>query len=892
MKKFLAFLLLVPSLAFAQRVTDYVDPRIGTIGPGHTTIGPSMPFGMVKPGPDCGLKSCSGYKEMPAEVDGFSQIHVSGTGGNPKYGNILIMPFTEGVSEFRHPGIRTGEEASLGYYKADFENGISVEVTAAQKASAYRIHFPSEGDKGLLVDAKWCLGVSDTDETQKFEGGKLEVVSENTVEGWSTISGGWNQGGPYTVYFHLETDRPAAECIKGQYACNLLFDKGTDVLNVRVGLSFLNLEKARQNFSEYIDGKSFDEVHDNLLDRWEEILGKIEIDRKTPFKYKRMFYTGLYRTCLMPVDRTREWDGCGPEETYYDDFYTIWDIYRSSLPLLTILDPQREVEIVNSLLTIYKHDGYMPDGRSGNCNGRTQSASNAEIVIADAFVKGLKGIDYELALEAMLKDAEVEPEDFIMEGRGNVEEYGRLGYVSGGIRRAGSRTVDYSLCDYAIAVVADGLGHEDIAEKYYRRASNWKNLWRADYEMDGIKGFIMPRAADGSWIKAIPFGHSELRKATYDFWPDMVEAVWYVHHWDRFFYEASSSETSLSVPHDIPGLIDLCGGKESFQNRLDKFFCSGGYNVNNEPSFLTPCLYHWVGRPDITAARTAEIIGNNYSDTPDGLPGNDDSGAMSSWLAFHMTGLYPNAGQPYYVLHSPLVRKAVFHVAEGRTFTILARGLSRNRCFIQSARLNGKRIDPTFLTHEQLVAGGRLVLRMGRKALGPMNLETQSDPDPVIRDGKPLTDTLMLASRLHYQNWNYLIRPHRTDEGIRMDWCLTRKGHLWQGSYLMKDEDLQDAGQISFVLPEKGNEVVLKGETFAMVPVRVLTELKSAGRTDFNSTTYKVIDTEASAMGRPLIHVLDINEGTEMWILDNPELPLIWRMKNNPLEIDWTIVNR
>lgn len=199
-----------------------------------------------------------------------------------------------------------------------------------------------------------------------------------------------------------------------------------------MGISFLSCLRAEANAHSEIPHWSFDEVHRQLLDKWETLFSKIEIDEKAPEAHKRMFYTGLYHTMLMPVDRTGENPLWSDPEPYYDDFYAIWDTYRTSSPLITLIDPKREADIVRSLVNIYKRDGYMPDARSGNCNGRTQGGSNAEIVIADAFVKGLEDIDYELALQAMLKDATVDPgANHEAEGRGGLREYLELGYVPG-----------------------------------------------------------------------------------------------------------------------------------------------------------------------------------------------------------------------------------------------------------------------------------------------------------------------------------------------------------------------------------------------------------------------------------------------------------------------------
>lgn len=488
------------------------------------------------------------------------------------------------------------------------------------------------------------------------------------------------------------------------------FPSSANTIQLKVGISFISSLKARENVWNEIPHWSFEDTRQALLAQWENLLQRIDIASNTPEKYKRMFYTGIYHTMLMPVDRTGENPLWSDPEPYYDDFYAIWDTYRTSTPLITLIDPQRETDIVRSLINIYKRDGYMPDARSGNCNGRTQGGSNAEIVIADAFVKGLPNIDYHLALEAMLKDATIPPGgNEEAEGRGGLIPYLELGYIPYGIPRAGNRTIEYSYCDYAIALVAKGLGKTDLYQQYLKQSSNWKNLWRADYEHAGVKGFILPRDKEGNWLDKIPFGNSHIQKPTFTYTPVTFEGPWYTPWWNMFFYEASSWEYSLSIPHDVPGLIEQCGGKEKFDERLDIFFDKGFFNVNNEPSFLTPCLYHWVGRPDKSGDRIHEIIQKNYNDGSAGLPGNDDSGAMSSWLVFHMMGLYPNAGQDYYLIHTPLLTESRFHLQEGKTFTIKTEGLSEKNKYIRSILLNGKNYPYSTIRHNDIIKGGELV---------------------------------------------------------------------------------------------------------------------------------------------------------------------------------------
>lgn len=721
---------------YVTPLSQNVDPRIGSEGLGRVFIGPSCPYGMVKPSPDCTPSPNSGWLPMPERVDGFAQVHVSGTGGGPKYGNVLVTPFGDGMDRVNHYDYREYETIRLGYYDTQFkQNGIRTEITTANRASFYRFTYPEDSLKSLAVDAGFFLGenpVPDAREAQQFVGSEIQVLSDHEVAGYTRIRGGWNNGKAYTVYFYAETDRPFVQSLtwkgnriteaQSQYdsaektGALLRFAKNDKVVQLKVGISFLSMQKAKFNAHSEIPHWSFEKVHQDLLGQWEQLFQKIEIDPSTPLAKKRMFYTGLYHTMLMPVDRTGENPLWSDPEPYYDDFYAIWDTYRSSSPLITLIDPKREADIVRSLVNIYKRDGYMPDARSGNSNGRTQGGSNAEIVIADAFVKGLKGIDYGLALEAMLKDATVPPGgNEEAEGRGGLIPYLELGYIPHGIDRAGNRTVEYSYCDYAIALVAKGLGKENLYQRYLKQSENWKNLWRSDYEHEGAKGFIMPRDKEGNWLDSIPFGHSTRMQPKFKYTPVTFEGPWYTPWWGMFFYEASSWEYSLSIPHDVPGLIEKCGGAADFEKRLDIFFDKGFFNVNNEPSFLTPSLYHWLGKPWRSSDRIREIIAKNYNDSPVGLPGNDDSGAMSSWLAFHMIGLYPNAGQDYYLIHTPLLESTTFHLEGGKEFKVVAKGLSDKNCYIQGVTLNGKDYPYSALRHKDIMAGGELVLKMGKK---------------------------------------------------------------------------------------------------------------------------------------------------------------------------------
>lgn len=900
--------------AVAKNYTQYVDPRIGSEGLGRTFPGPSMPYGMVKPGPDGVSMPNAGWAPMPEPIKGFSQMHVSGTGGGQKYGNILIQPFLEegkgltsmsgvlGNDGTRNqvsllmpnrsiasmpvcPQKRIREEISLGYYSCTYENGIQTEVTASERCALYRFSFHQVGGKindtlyinkvkpALLIDVASFLGMDTIPykrETQQYVNSHIERLNAQVLRGWSTVRGGWNNGGPYTVCFYLQSDVPfdGVTIQDSLYAIAHLSDIHA---NVKVGISFVSMEKAQQN----VCPETFDGQLSNLRKAWNEKLSKIEITGTD--KQKRMFYTGIYHTMLMPVDKSGE-NPHFSATPYYDDYYAIWDTYRTSMPLLTLIDEDRQRDMVNSLLNIYGHDGYMPDARSGNWNGRTQGGSNAEIVIADAFAKGMKGINYELALQAMIKDAEVPPMDVDSDslldsalreslaaekhGRGGLKEYNSLGYIPYSIDRAGNRTVEYSYDDWCIAQVAKGLHHPDLYEKYLKRSGNWRNLWRSDYEWQGMKGFIMPRDAAGRWLDSVPWGKSKVYHPLIPYRPDTKVAPWYLPWWSTFFYEALSAEYSLSIPHDVPGLIEACGGKEAFIKRLDTFFANKHYNVANEPSFLTPYLYHWVGRPDLSVERINQIVHDNYDDTPNGLPGNDDSGAMSSWLVFNMMGIYPVAGQNLYLVGSPMIPAYTIHLPNGKKLKVVAKG---------------EEWKMASLNHQQLLDGGTLMLpSYHKKAPSPSAVQPRKD-DVQIAIKPCLKFLCKFVLNRQYRNWEVAI-----DSTTLADTLLLRCN---ESIYLIPQRLVDEADGFCWDSPQKGKNIYDAKGTFLFVSRKAIQQLRQSGVFIYNGITWRQIAQDASS-----ITVKADVDGTLMQIATRRELPWVLKMENNPLGIDWHLV--
>ena len=719
-------------------VRDYVHnvyPFLGVDWGGNVFVGAAVPFGMVKLGPDMesfdGRPSSFGYLSG-GRILGFSHLHLSGASG--KYGNILVAPVTGplDLADIKSPRIE--EVNHPGYYAATLTRyNIRAELTATRRVGFHRYTFPAAQQSHLTVNIAHCLNKGSDSESQRFLGGQVRLLSDHEAEGVGRYAGGWNKGGEYRVYFYIVLDTPStsAQTWRGN---TLSLDKEVaidedrpigatfnfrthagQVVQAKMGISFISTEQARQNVQSEIPAWNFDVVRMASVENWNQALSRIRLRGETDSK-RIQFYTAMYHTMLMPSDRTGENPGWQSTEPYYDDYYAIWDTYRSSGPLLTLIAPDRQRDLIRALIDIYRHTGYMPDARSGNDNGRTQGGSNADIVIADAYVKGLTGIDYPTAFEAMLKDASVPPADPQKEGRGGILDYNARGYLTLADERSGSRTAEYAYDDFAIAEVACGLNHPAEARLFASRAHNWEHLWDKDLTVEGFKGFLRPRNVDGTWAE--PY---HLVRGT---WPD-------------FLYEGDIWTYSLYAPQDVRKLIAMAGGNQMFVHRLDSIFYREHFDVTNEPGFLIPVLYNWAGRPDHTAEVINELLEKAFTDQRTGIPGNDDSGAMSSWFIFNSLGFYPNAGQDFYLIGTPSFPEADITLASGKTLRILARNMDSEHInrFIQSATLNGAPLETSWFRHKQIANGGTLVFTMGS---APSNWGTASPPPSMSDAVSPL----------------------------------------------------------------------------------------------------------------------------------------------------------
>jgi predicted alpha-1,2-mannosidase len=508
-----------------------------------------------------------------------------------------------------------------------------------------------------------------------------------------------------------------------------------------MGLSFISTEQACQNAEREIPGPAFD--FDGLVtsaeDAWREKLAPISIEAgDVDDSMQTNFWSAVYRTMLSPQNYTGENPYWQSNEPYFDSFYCLWDMWRVQLPFLTVLDPLMMSSIVRSLLDTYKHRGWLPDCMMSTCKGWTQGGSDADNVLVDAYVKNLTGIDWELAYEAIVNDAENEPLEWSVEGRGGLTSWKKLDYIPyldfdpvgfGTNSRSISRTLEYAYNDFNLAALAAGLG-KNTSAKYLARATNWQNLFKPDQpsSIQGVNtnftGFFQPKYQNGTWGYQDPIACSPLA----DFCSLTSNP--------SETFESSAWEYMFFVPHDIGKVIDLLGGEETFLRRLDFFHTSGLADIGNEPVFLTVYMPHYAGRPGLSAERahsckrpkmithitaTSVLILNadipsRFNTSHAGLPGNDDSGSMASFTLFSMLGLFPNPGQNVYFITPPFFPSiSITNALTNATATIRTTNFDNEykNIYIQSAKLNGEVYSKGWIRHEFFTQGWTLELVLG-----------------------------------------------------------------------------------------------------------------------------------------------------------------------------------
>ncbi|ROW02940.1 hypothetical protein VSDG_01734 [Cytospora chrysosperma] len=778
--------------------SQYVNPLIGGSGPiegqayggGDIFVGGAVPFGVVKVGIDTyeGLgkySTLNGGWTPKGNVTAISMMHESGTGGAPKYGIIPQMPLTNlgpplNVLDNRTYSQRRVVEdtARVGYYSTQLLNGVVVELSGARHSGFIQYSFPA-GEKHILVDLSHYLPSETGGYTvQEYLGGSL-YINGAEYSGWGTYGAGWNEGAPYTVYFcgsfetqplqsrtftgrntepmvrhHTFSDEGPPEAVFGdatsissaesgplgdRVGAVFSWDNGAaSTIKSRVGISFISVATACNFRDDEISTWNINHTVDAAVKEWnEDVFSKIQVatDETANTTNLRLLYSSLYFVHLMPSNRIGENPLWESEEPYWDDFYTMWDMFRCTVSLLHLTQPASLVSMIRSLIDIWRYEGYMPDGRSGNYNGLVQGGSNADNVLADAYVKGLgmdtddpsMTINWTAGFQAMLKDAEVQPYNTfspldqtgsLKEGRGSLYDWIPLGYVSNdSSTRSISKTVEYSLNDYAVSVVAAGEGTQADVEKYVNRSAGWQNLWNHNITHAGFSGFLSPRLSNGDWDSP----------ETYN------PAVCAGCEWVAISYEAVPFEYSFVVPHDMETLVQFMGGNDEFERRLDYIFIPNTteqdlhengagittiMNIGNEPDFATPYLYNYLNKQYKSVSQTRALANQYFHDALYGLPGNSDAGALNSWLIWQMLGLYPIVTQPVYLLESPWFNDINMTIGGNKTLRITSNGenalLGQSGYFVQSIKINGQEWDKNWLNHDDIMLeGGTIEFTVG-----------------------------------------------------------------------------------------------------------------------------------------------------------------------------------
>ncbi|PLN85853.1 glycosyl hydrolase [Aspergillus taichungensis] len=753
--------LIQPSLqADPDDLTSHVNLFQGTENGGNNFPGAARPFGMVKLGPDLQDGNTDAYSGYLAkgEFSGFSMMHEQGTGGAPKYGTVAQLPLA-GDDELSDPlanvtvGRKGTDEASVGYYSARTSDDVRVELSAAARAGIYRYTFP-EGSKQkkVLVDVSHVLpshrgqGLG-----QAYRGGKVSVFEDGRYEGNGVYDNGWNRSPEWKIYFcgyfdpkpssskayvgkdgedSEEQDDGVASSSSGDTRVGAVFSFKGDVVTSRVGISWISAEQACENVQEIPEGTSLETVVHNAESEWtSKVLSKVSTTNTNKTSLS-LLYSSLYFMHLIPTNQTGENPGWISSEPYYQDIFTFWDLFRCSTSLFHILQPKTYTEFLRSLIDIAKHDGYLPDARSSNYNGRSQGGSNADNILADAYVKGIRdpSLDWTVAYSAMHKDAEVAPpnttppdpmapDSSTKEGRSALPDWLRLGYITPKYSRAVSRAIEYAGNDFGLYQVADGLGKTADAKKYLERSRHWRNHWNKKAESKGFEGFVGPRDENGTFLD-----------------PGDLTASGY---WGDAFYEASPWAYSFGAVHDMAHTVELMGGEKTARKRLDAMFEEDDegksiFDATNEPMFNTPYLYHFINSPHISTKQSRAIAKQSYKDTVDGLPGNSDAGAMQTWLLWNMIGLYPLTGQTTFLIHAPWFEALTIELGGGRKLEVTASGGDGNgggAIQVQRLLVNGKEWKKSWLVWEDVFAdGGKLEFELGEKESEWFNGEGPPSP--------------------------------------------------------------------------------------------------------------------------------------------------------------------
>jgi predicted alpha-1,2-mannosidase len=720
---YVLFVLLLSNCGLQKRdiqLTDYVNPFIGTAGPGNTYPGATVPFGMVQLSPDIGIPGwdrISGYYYKDSIISGFSHMHLSGTGAGDLY-DILVMPinsrFTKRIkdnnfipfSRFSH----NQETAVPGYYTVNLlDFGIKAELTATARTGIHKYTFPKDEASQIHIDLGYSLNWDAPIETY------INVVDQTTIEGYRK-STGWAKD--QQVYFVIKLSKPfksyqifkndsltanPSKAIKTKIVLNYnTVDK--DEIILKTGLSTASVKGAYKSLDKEAPDFNFENYKAKASALWEQELQKIQITTSDDTK-KKIFYTMMYQSMLAPTllsDCNGDYKGAnGKIENAkgfdrYDTF-SLWDTYRAAHPLYTILHPKRVSSMINSLLVHYKETGLLPVWSMQGNETNMMIGNHAIPVIVDAYFKGIEHFDTALAYKACVESS--------MADSRQLDSYKALGYIPAAAANENwsvSKTLEYAYDDWCLAQFAKALHKLNDYEYFLKRSENWRNLY------DSKSTFMRPKLKNGEFIK--------------EFIPKEYTA---------YFCESNAWQYFWSVPQNIEGLIKAVGGNLAFEKKLDSMFSLnplpedklpifstgmiGQYAHGNEPSHHVAYLYNYINEPWKTEKLVREILESQYKNTPNGHCGNEDCGQMASWYIFSSLGFYPvNPAQGIYSFGSPLFDTATINLENNKTFVIKTENNSNENIYIQSITLNGEKINKNYITHNEITQGGTLVFTMGK----------------------------------------------------------------------------------------------------------------------------------------------------------------------------------
>lgn len=697
----------------AQSNSKFVNTFIGTDGTGHTFPGPSLPFGMVQPGPDNntnGWNHTSGYQYKDTLLLGFSQMRFSGTGIG-EMGNILLLPYNEQKSAVKNSYYKNTEKASVGYYSLTKKDDVTVELSCSERVAFHKYSYPNRTAK-LLLDFQHGI---------QFLNDSLVLESNITIENATTISGYCKTKGWVTksYFFTIHFETPFAniqELPKGnkenapKYILTFKLPQNKTI-QVKIGLSTVSIDGAKLNLQTEIPHWNFQKVVQNAEKVWNEYLNRIDID--APVKQKEIFYTSLYHLLLQPsniadVDGkyrgVNDVVGKAPNNAYYSTL-SIWDIYRGAFPLLQIIAPEKIDGIINTLLIHHKAAGFLPIWTAWGQDNYCMIGNHAIPMILSAYQNGFKGFDKQEALKAMIETSTKS------HFNSDWELYNQHGYYPFDKldNEAVSRTLESGYDDWCVAQMADQLKEDQNAVIFQKRAHYYRNLF--DPETQLFRG----KDTNGNW--RTPFDPLTATSPMNN--PgDYTEA----NAWQYFWTPAQ---------YDIAGMQNLLGGKSAFTKKLDDFFSIESKNPNkflgqeamigqyahgNEPSHHIAYLYAFSDTPKVGQKYIHRIINEFHNNTPDGMIGNDDCGQMSAWYILSTLGFYPvNPANGEFVLGAPQVKKATLHLKNNKKFSISTSNFSATSFYSQMQQLNNIELTKPILNYSEIMNGGSLHFQMTHK---------------------------------------------------------------------------------------------------------------------------------------------------------------------------------